>query len=268
MISYRKMLGQILPPLVVGLVRRLLPRAVKWVGDYPTWKDAEFCSSGYDTGVVFECVLAGARKARDGLVAYERDSVTFEEPEYVWPVLSGLLLAAARNSGGLNVLDVGGGLGSLYYQHLPLLRGIGLKRWAVVEQPHVVEAGKREFQDRVLRFHVDIPSCLAESVPNAVLLSGVVQYLPEPYALLAQVCDLGADVIIHSRTAFSLKDKDRLTVQKVSPEIYQASYPAWFLSRKRFYEIFEERYELLASFPGCEGRYVPGFFEGGVLVRT
>lgn len=266
MISCRRVLGQLLPPLATSLLRRLLPRAVKWVGDYPTWERAVDFSSGYDDDDVFERVLLGARKARDGLVAFERDSVTFDAPEYVWPVLSGLLLAAARNGGVLNVLDVGGSLGSLYYQHRSLIRGVDVRRWCVVEQPHVVEVGKREFQDRVLCFHADISACLAESAPNAVLLSGVVQYVPEPYALLEQVRGVGADVIVHSRTAFSLTDKDRITVQKVSPEIYPASYPAWFLSRKRFYGIFQDRYELVATFPGSEGRYVPGFFEGGVLV--
>ena len=39
---------------------------------------------------------------------FERDSVVFHEAEYVWPVLSALMSAAARAGGKLHVVDFGG----------------------------------------------------------------------------------------------------------------------------------------------------------------
>ena len=263
----RKVLRQFLPPVAVRLLWHLMPKAVEWRGDYPSWAAALSNSDGYDTAAVFDQVLDGARKVRDGLAAYERDSVVFEEPAYVWPVLSGLLLAAARNQGRLDVLDMGGALGSLYFQHRAFLAHLASLRWAVVEQAHVVEAGRREFQDGILHFHADTRSCLEESAPNVVLMSGVVQYVPEPYALLEEMRGLDADVIVFDRTPFLAGGGDRLTVQKVSPRIYPASYPAWFLDRVRFDAILGERYRPVASFADEVGCNVPASFEGGILVK-
>ena len=51
-------------------------------------------------------------KVKNGETVYERDSVIFDQIEYSWPVLTGLMCAAAQNSGCLKVLDFGCSLGS------------------------------------------------------------------------------------------------------------------------------------------------------------
>ena len=45
-------------------------------------------------------------KVKKGEAVYERDSMIFDQIEYSWPVLFGLMWAAAQNSGYLKVLDL------------------------------------------------------------------------------------------------------------------------------------------------------------------
>jgi hypothetical protein len=58
--------------------------------------------------------------------------------------------------------------------------------------------------------------------------------------------------VIVERTSFFCEDRDQLTVQHVPEWIYRATYPAWFLSEKRFLTAFAERYRVVASFPTAD----------------
>ena len=70
---------------------------------------------------ILDKVLAATLKVKQGQAVFERDSVLFDEIEYSWPLLAGLMWAAASNGGKLNVLDFGGALGSSYYQNRKFL---------------------------------------------------------------------------------------------------------------------------------------------------
>ena len=54
--------------------------------------------------------------------------------------------------------------------------------------------------------------------------------------------------IILDRIAFIDKKKDRITIQKVPPAYYDASYPCWFLSKSKFLSFMSTRYSLIAEF--------------------
>ena len=121
-------------------------------------------------------------KVKNGEAVYERDSVLFDEIEYAWPGLAGLMWSRLRCGGTLNVLDFGGSLGSTYFQNRAFLSVLPGVRWNIVEQSRHVETGKAWFEDDRLRFYPDIADCLADTQPNVVLLSNVLQYLEHPYA--------------------------------------------------------------------------------------
>jgi putative methyltransferase (TIGR04325 family) len=250
-----------MPPVMLDAVKRRFG-SVHYRGDLASWADARRASEGFDSGAVLDRVMAGALAVKNGEAAYERDSVTFREKAYVWPVLSGLLWAAARNRGELRVLDFGGSLGSLYYQHRTWLAGLPALEWSIVEQPHFVEVGKRHFEDEVLRFFPDIESAITSRRPNLLLISAVLQYLEEPYAMLERLLAHEFDVVLIDRTAFSAEDRDRLTIQSVGARIYPASYPAWFFSRTKFLAAFEHKYRLVETFPDAGRADIPSRFEG------
>lgn len=220
-------------------------------GDFATWEEAERASSGYSAPEILEKTCQALLKVRDGLAAYERDSVTFDKLEYSYPMLAGLLRTAARQS-HLSVLDFGGSLGSTYFQNRHFLSTVNDLRWSIVEQPAHVECGRSTFANEHLRFYRTIEECMRIERPNVLLLSGVVQCLPQPYEFLVEALRWNFQCVIVDRTPFMRNGTTRLTVEHVPERIYKASYPSWFLAEERFLQCFAPRYNLLASFPALD----------------
>lgn len=254
MISAKTLIRDCLPPLATRWMQQLRGGGIRFEGDFPNWIKASQHATGYDTDVILAKVLEATLKVKRGEAAYERDSVVFDQIEYDWQVLAGLLWAAARNQGRLNVLDFGGALGSTYWQHRRFLEGLADVRWNVVEQAHYVERGNAEIAEEPLRFYPDIAACLAEQAPNVVLLSSVLQYLPDPLGVLDELSRVGATVILIDRTPFASCPENRLLVQHVPASIYPASYPMWVFSEARFMEALSARWRLVSHFDDPEGR--------------
>jgi putative methyltransferase (TIGR04325 family) len=205
-----------------------------FTGDYATWEDASSQCSGYAADVIFEKTKAAAMAVKQGQALFERDSVLFHEEFYAWQMLACLNAIAASNEGRLSVLDFGGSLGSSYFQHRKILQMLPSLSWTVVEQAHYVDFGSKNFEDCFLKFLPTIPEAIEASQPNVVLFGSVLSYLPNPFEVLQRVISSSIDAIIVDRTAFLEGNKDRLTIQKVSPHIYDASYPARFFSLPKF----------------------------------
>jgi putative methyltransferase (TIGR04325 family) len=237
----------LLPPIVADLVARRGGNV--WSGDYPTWAAARADSTGYDAVGIVDRIEASALKVKRGEAVYERDGVLFEEIEYSWPLLAGLLWAAARHGGRLEVVDYGGALGSTWFQNRRFLASLPQVRWHVVEQPHFAERGRRSFQDERLRFHESLEACLSETAPSVLVLSSVLQYLERPHEFLAAL-DRVPSVIV-DLTPVHGGARDRLTVQHVPPSIYPANYPCWIFSEERLLASLGLRFYVAAAFD-CE----------------
>lgn len=253
MSTLKRVARDCLPPALVRWLRHVRGLGISFEGDFATWEDAKTRSTGYDTDEILDKVLAATLKVKHGEAAFERDSVLFEEIEYVWPVLAGLLWAAARNGGRLNVLDFGGALGSAYFQNRKFLQVLPEVRWNVVEQAHYVEAGQARIQDEQLRFYKNIEDCIKENQPDVVLLSSVMQYLESPMDLISKLNNVGALCLVIDRTPFSLEEQNKLVVQKVPAAIYPASYPMWIFSLSEFKQLMSKDWSLVASNLSQEG---------------
>jgi len=260
-----------IPPIAQKLVSRLRPRQYGWFGDYSTWDEAARNSSGYDADAILQKVKEALLKVKSGEAAYERDSTLFDRIEYSWPSLAVLMWVAAQNEGKLNVLDFGGSLGSTYFQNRKFLSDLENVKWNIVEQAIFVEYGKKFFEDDRLRFFETIESCFHENHVQVVVFSCVLQYLEFPFKYLDQAFRFHPPFIIIDNMPFLKQGKDRITIQKVPPEIYSASYPCWFLNRSKFLEVFHEQYELIADFKSSlsislDGNFVP--YEGFIFKRN
>jgi len=181
-------------------------------GDYSSWAEALAASTGYDSEVILEKTRAALLKVKSGEAIYERDSMLFDEIQYSWPLLTGLMWAAARSGGRLNVLDFGGALGSTYFQNRRFLEQLPSVRWNIVEQPRQVEVGKADFEDEHLKFYTDIEACLAETQPNVIVMSSVLQYLEQPFDVLRTLLASPCNHLIVDRTPFWDGSEDRLCV--------------------------------------------------------
>ncbi|MCX7821522.1 MAG: methyltransferase, TIGR04325 family, partial [Brevinematales bacterium] len=227
-----KILNYILPPFFIDIARFILNTRYGWHGNYQSWEEAKKDSTGYDIPLIVEKVRNALLKVKNGEAVHERDSVLFDEIEYSWPLLAGLLLAAVSNKGKLSVLDFGGSLGSTYFQNRRFLTRLPNLSWNIVEQKHFVEEGKKYFEDEKLHFYYDIEECLRKEKPNVLLLSSVLQYLEKPYDMLAHLLSCEFPFVIVDRTPFNIKPEDRITVQRVPPWIYEASYPCWLFNEE------------------------------------
>lgn len=241
-----------MPPGLLKAYRRV--QKYGFSGNYSSWQEVKQVTTGYDAVGILEKVKVATLEVQAGKAAYERDSVTFEQINYSFPVLAGLLRVAVENQGSLSILDLGGSLGSSYYQYRNFLSIINQLKWSIVEQEDFVNCGKQLFESDFLKFFYSIEDCLKSEAPNVIFLSSVLQYLEAPYEYLQQIIDYGFQYIIFDRTSFLTGGGDRLTIQRVPPEIYAASYPAWFFDRENFLTYFQAKYQIVAEFEALAGR--------------
>jgi putative methyltransferase (TIGR04325 family) len=255
------------PPVVANWARAIKRSLIKrpgsepilFEGDFARWEDASKASVGYDSEVILGKVLDATLMVKNGQAAFERDSVAFDKMEYSWPILTNLLFAAAKNRGALSVVDFGGALGSTYFQSRPFLDRLTSVRWSVVEQPHFVETGRSEIADDRLRFFDSVADAVNDTTPDVLLLSGVLQCIPNPYATLEDLLSHSWSHVIIDRTPFLLsRDTDRLTVQTVPAWIYSASYPSWFFAKDKFAPLFAENFDISSSWTCDEYHSPPG----------
>ena len=212
--NLKKFIKSIIPPLLLSLYRRLKNPGNGWVRKYKTWSEAKKNSTGYDDKIIISKVRESMKAVKLALAEYERDSVLFHEAEYNYPLITSLLFSYSKNN-YLSIIDYGGSLGSTYYQNKKYLSNLNNFKWGIVEQKSFFDVGKQQFENNNLRFYDSIEECNKAIEPNTLLLSGVLQYIEEPYVLLKKL--LGKqqyDTIILDRTPFVLGD-EYITIQHV-----------------------------------------------------
>jgi len=261
----KQIVKDFVPPVLLKIHQGITSQ-ISFQGNYANWEEARKASSGYDSDVILNKVKNALLEVKNGEAAYERDSVLFDKIQYSWPLLAGLLWIASQNKNKLNLIDFGGSLGSSYYQNRKFFLHLDELRWNIVEQEKFVECGKRYFEDEHLKFYYSLDDCLMnQQHTGTILFSSVIQYLEKPFDLLAEVISKEFSYIIFDRTPFLEKGNDRLTIQKVPPEIYPASYPAWFFNQEKFLQFFSEKYEVISDFESDDRANIPSYFKGFIF---
>lgn len=243
-----------------------------WHGDYSDWTSAKNASGGYDSHVIADKVLAAALEVKRGNAFAERDGIVFGKPEFPQQTLDALQKSADLHGGNLSVLDFGGGPGSSYFLYKKLLKNVKQISWRVIEQAQFCEKGNRELADESLSFFVSSEEAIAGFHPDVLLLSSVMHYLEFPQQILPNLIIPEISTVIIETTPFVDHTREHITVQRVPPHIYDASYPCRLFVEKTFLEWFagfevKERYVSRAVDP----RMINGKrteWLGFVLVRT
>jgi putative methyltransferase (TIGR04325 family) len=260
----KKVIKELVPPVFLRMITGLF---YGWHGNYPSWNEATKKSGGYDSLSILEKVKASSLKVKNGSAVYERDSLIFDQIEYSFPLLTGLLWIAGRNNGKLNVLDFGGSLGSTYFQNKSFLDTLADVNWCIVEQREVVKTGIENFEDQRLHFFYSIDECLKTYDIHMVLLSSVLQYLEEPYKLLDEIISHKPEYIIIDRTPF-VKGNDRITIQTVNPKIYKGSYPCWFFNENKFVSSLIPSYKMIVEFDALDRANINSEFKGFIFQKA
>ena len=218
---------------------------------FSSFAEAAAASEGYDSTDIANRAEEAARAVISGKAAFERDGTTFSDPDPRWPVVAGLLLGR-REGQPLRVLDIGGGLGSSYWQNRGVLEA-GLSgqslQWTVVEQPSMVQRAA-SLPPHGIQYVERVADANPEEV-DCVLLSSSLQYLDEPHLTLVDSLKSGARVLVIDRTPMASISTDIPCVQITPPHIYRASYPVWVFSQAHLESALKD-WAIVAGFPGIE----------------
>jgi len=240
------------PPIILKFVYFLKGKnnngTVQFTKTKLSWDDIlNKTENGYNKDKILQKCKDSLLKVKNGEYPYERDSVLFNEKEIFFPLLSSLLYVSLKHNKILNIIDFGGSLGSTYYQNRDILKQAGITiNWYIIEQENFVKCGNEYFTNEELHFYNNIDEVLKQTDISVCLLSSVLPYLKEPYDILEKLKQIDVKFIIIDRTMF-LNDEtnDILTIQKVPPEIYEATYPSWFLSLNKFFNNIRNDYKIL-----------------------
>lgn len=229
---------------------------VQFTGPYDSLAKAAAASTGYNASGIAAGVVRAMEQVMCGEAAMERDGFTLSRPQYPYQLLTALLYLAGQNGNTkLTVVDFGGSLGSSYFACKPWLQHICNLRWTVVEQPHFASIGNNRFADGSLDFSASLDDI--SIVPDLVLASGVLMYLPDPYETLDRLLNLGAEMFVIDRTATVPTADDSFTVEHVRSGNYEASYPCRFLSHSKLTTACLAKYNCVEEFPALDKFSVP-----------
>ena len=234
-----------------------------WVKTELSWDDVlKQTSNGYSAEQILTKCRDSLLKVKNGEFPYERDSVLFTEKEIFYPLLSSLLYVALENDKKLNLIDFGGSLGSTYFQNRDILKQAGIDiNWNIVEQDNFVKCGKEYFSNNELHFYNEIDELInKEGEVSVCIFSSVLPYLKEPYSIFDSIQRHNIKYIIIDRTLFlDNETEDILSIQTIPPEIYEASYPAWFLSLNKFLDFFEHKYSIVFKWNCSDNVSLPSY---------
>ncbi len=236
---------------IIDFIKRYKPRKYGCSGDFKTWELAKSLCEGYDDSIILERIIESTLKVRNGESAWELDGINYNHINYSYPLLSHLMLIAARDNGNLSLIDFGGSLGTTYFQNRKYLKDLNNVRWTVVEQPHFVKAGTEKIAFENLDFKETLEIAFQKNGSyNTFLTSGVIPYLPEPYEFLNHVKSLEFKTVIIDNTYFNNKEGERICIQKVDPMFYgkALSYPCRFLDYEKVKSIFLDKYDLFQEY--------------------
>jgi putative methyltransferase (TIGR04325 family) len=202
---------------------------------------------GYNKDQILQKCKNSLLKVKNGEYSYERDSVLFTEKEYFFPLLASLFYVSLKHNKALNILDFGGSLGSTYFQNRDILKQAGISiNWNIIEQDSFVKCGNENFMNDELHFYNNIDELIKQTGISVCLFSSVLPYLKDPYTTLETIKQNNIKYIIIDRTMFlENESNDILTIQRIPSKIYEASYPAWFLSLTHFLNIIKNDYEII-----------------------
>lgn len=228
-----QMIKKVVPPIIKEFVKYMRrDKYLYYFGEFASFTEAEekCLRGGYTAPNIIDQVDSATQKVRKGEALYEQDGICFYEVNNNYELLAALLYVRGCLE-RFSVLDFGGALGSTFFRYRKLLQELEAT-WCVVEQKHYIDRGREKVPE--IPFYYTMDEALASpDCPNVLLLSGVLQYLDEPYRWFADMLAKGFDYIILDETAFNTDEaaKNKVMLQHVPASIYKAIYPVNLLGQ-------------------------------------
>jgi len=240
----KQIVKDITPPILVKGLRKVVPRApaeppvpqsepapakpvTMFSGDYQSFAEAAAHCEGYDAKGPAESAANQLRRLLQAPQPAEIDG-RFQQ------VHSALCIARDHlRKTSLSVLDIGGASGGYFFRMRTLLPATQL-RWHVIETPTLAAACTAVAGD-LLTFGHDIP---ADQTFDVALISGTLQYLPDPLASLRRAAQQAEWIVLTRVPTHS--ERAQFMVQTVPAHIHQGSMPIHIFSRAELAEAIAE----------------------------
>lgn len=218
--------------------------AIRYMGDYADWDSALKECKGYDDGAILGQVICSTQKVIAGEAAWERDSFLFYEQKYAYSICAAVLRCAVQNGNkGVRILDVGGALGSTYFQNKGYLSDVKNLEYIVAEQDSYAEYGNKNIESGALKFIRSGEGFADLGKIDIALMSASLQYIPQYMEIISEINRLGPRYIILDRLLVG--DRRRICVETVPESIYESSYPAIIFGESEIADLFGRGYELV-----------------------
>lgn len=190
----------------------------------------------------------------------------------IWDTSAYSLLAIINpiienQSKSVNVLDFGGACGAHYFQMRSLIEKNLKLNWVVVETPNMVRFAK-ELETEELSFFDNIGDAIKRlGHIDLVHTSGTLQCLDNPQKYLSDILNCNAKWVLFNRLGLNARDKDVVTIHSSMlswngigelPDGYTdriIKYPFYFLSERKFFDLLDEKYKVIAKFNDQSGVY-------------
>ena len=271
--NIKKIIKLILPNYIYQIYRNSFSVTLSqggFYGVFDSWEKASSKSKGYSSQNILEKVLKSCLEVKELPDKFERDGVIIESKNFSYEAFSYMIRWGMEN-GFLNVLDLGGSLGSSYFQFkklFPLYKSIN---WSVIEQLHFVSTGNQFVKNNELQFYEDLDNFIKNMNPNVALLSGFLQFIPNPIQVLQKLLDSEIKFFIIDRLPVCYEKSDIITIQYVPEAIYKASYPARIFSYNKFVSYLERFFNIIHEFNSIDGQSTlnmkPIFLKGFILEK-
>lgn len=231
---------------------------VQYMGDYTSWNEALQECAGYDDSGIIDKVIDSIEKVKRGEAAWERDSYLFYEEKYAYKLCAAFLRCAIQNlksrGKGLRILDIGGSLGSTWFQNGKYLRDIEQLEYVIAEQDHFVRYGHENLEEGILKFIKSTDAWEEQRRFDIIMMSASLQYIPAYKEIVARIKKARPRYIILDRILVG--ERKRICVENVPEEIYKSSYPVFIFDEKEILDWFGEEYEMIENDSSSVGKYI------------
>lgn len=217
---------------------------VRYLGDYQNWEDAADECAGYDDSIIIGKVIDSIEKVKRGEAVWERDSFLFYQEKYNYQICAAILRCAVKNGGRVvRILDIGGSLGSTWFQNRNYLSGLTNLEYIVAEQDHFAEYGHENLEDSTLKFIKSTDKWEDMEHFDIILMSASLQYIPQYEEVILRMKKAKPHYVILDRLLTS--DRRRFCMETVPEALYLSSYPVVIFDRNEVECFFKHDYKLI-----------------------
>ena len=232
---------------------------LQFSGPYKDWQDATKNSTGYSSSAVLTKVENAIEKVLNGQSKYERDGTNFENLPIKNTLIEFLMDFDLQSKH--SILDVGGGLGSLYINYKSFFESSNFE-YIVLEQDNFYLKGKEiaKLHDLPIKFIKDLSTIKDVEI---VILSSTLQYFENWKKFVKEILDKNPKHIFIDRHPLS-DDVSKIFVQ-LNKNYYseEVTYPLHICNEEEFIAEFIG-YELISSW---NSDFDPEYFKGFYFIK-